>query len=164
MLNKHRYDIKNRPESTELAEHLYLGHAEDDLEVSILQTGKRKKLIEDKRICRLQTGSPTGINKIVKQYAKNMYTLFKKTFNPTTFSSPLSPLHSLSHSFHHLHSPFIWRHDFNALLLPSHFICFLTFLSSFVLENDSTTAETLKSGIFLCPFSTKSTNLSQETK
>ena len=78
----HRYDIKKRPSNTELSEHFGENHGEQDLEVKILQSGiqsnQERELLEDKWICRLQTLSPTGINRSTKQYAKDMYTCYKK--------------------------------------------------------------------------------------
>ena len=39
-MSKHRYDIRKRPENSELAEHFHLNHdPEKDMEVFILQTG-----------------------------------------------------------------------------------------------------------------------------
>ena len=81
---KHRYDIKKRPSNTELSEHLGKDHKEQDMEVNILQSGiwnkQERELLENKRICLLQTLAPTGINKSVKQYAKDMYTCYKNTY------------------------------------------------------------------------------------
>ena len=80
---KHRSDIKNRPGNSELAEHFHLGHTLDDLEVCILQSGiaspEERELLEEKWICRLQTLHPTGINKKIKHFAKDMYTSYKQT-------------------------------------------------------------------------------------
>ena len=80
---KHRSDIKNRPDNCELAEHFHKGHDKGDLEVCILQSGvkslEERELQEEKWICKLQTLDPTGINKKVKHYAKDMYTAYKHT-------------------------------------------------------------------------------------
>ena len=62
--SKHRYDIKSRPDNSELAEHFHKNHEEDDMEVLLLQTGLSKSKLqreyyEDKWICRLQTLQPT---------------------------------------------------------------------------------------------------------
>ena len=80
---KHRSDIKNRPGNSELAEHFHSGHTLDDLEVCILQSGiaspEERELLEEKWICRLQTLHPTGINKKIKHFAKDMYTSYKQT-------------------------------------------------------------------------------------
>ena len=85
--SKHRYDIKHRPDNSELAEHFHKDHSEEDLEVLILQTGLKSKAereyYEDKWICRLQTLQPTGINIDTHQYAKDMYTCFSRTINGT---------------------------------------------------------------------------------
>ena len=81
--SKHRYDIRHRPDNTELAEHFHSGHKDEDMEVCILQSGiwseEERELLEEKWICRLQTLHPTGINKNIKHYAKAMYTSFKNT-------------------------------------------------------------------------------------
>ena len=79
---KHRYDVNKRPSNTEYSEHFgSAGHTEEDLELSILQSGiwndKEREFHEDKWICRLQTAIPDGINKSMKQYAKDMYACFK---------------------------------------------------------------------------------------
>ena len=78
---KHRYDINKRPSNTELSEHFGKNHTEKDMEVMILQSGiwndQEREFHEDKWICRLQTAIPSGINKSMKQYAKDMYTCYK---------------------------------------------------------------------------------------
>ena len=80
---KHRHDIKKRPDNTELAEHFHTGHDDGDMEVLILESGiyteEEREMREDRWICRLQTLQPTGINKSMKQYAKDMYTSYKNT-------------------------------------------------------------------------------------
>ena len=82
--SKHRYDIKNRPDNSELAEHFHKNHSDGDMEVLILQSGLEKskaqrEYFEDKWICRLQTLQPTGININTNQYAKDMYTCFGRS-------------------------------------------------------------------------------------
>lgn len=82
--SKHRYDIKNRPDNSELAEHFHKNHSDGDMEVLILQSGLEKskaqrEYFEDKWICRLQTLQPTGINIHTNQYAKDMYTCFGRS-------------------------------------------------------------------------------------
>ena len=80
--SKHRYDIKKRPENSELAAHFHKDHTEDDMEVFILQTNllsePQRELFEDKWICRLQTLANTGINVDIHQYGKEMYTSYSK--------------------------------------------------------------------------------------
>ena len=79
---KHRYDVNKRPSNTEYSEHFgSADHTEKDMEVTILQSGiwndQEREFHEDKWICRLQTATPNGINKSMKQYAKSMYTCYK---------------------------------------------------------------------------------------
>ena len=79
--DRHRYDIKKRPDNSELAEHFHgKDHRESDMEVFILQTGiadeKRREFLEDKWICRLQTLK--DLNTDFHQYAKDMYGLYSK--------------------------------------------------------------------------------------
>ena len=80
---KHRYDIKKRPGNNELAEHFHTGHALEDMNISILQSGitsdEERELLEEKWICRLQTLQPHGLNKHIKHYAKYMYTSYKNS-------------------------------------------------------------------------------------
>lgn len=83
---KHRYDIKKRPDNSELAEHFHKDHTEDDMEVLILQSGltksrSQREWYEDRWICRLQTMQPTGINTEIHQYAKDMYECFGRINN-----------------------------------------------------------------------------------
>ena len=85
--NRHRHDIKNRPDNSEIAEHFHENHDVDDLRVMILQTGlskseEQREFYEDRWICRLQSlkeHNSSGINKNKKFYAKEMYELFNKT-------------------------------------------------------------------------------------
>jgi hypothetical protein len=80
----HRYDVKKRPDNTELATHFSCQHDFDkDMEVLILQSGLNKsqeerEFHEDRWICRLQTLQPSGINEEIHQYAKEMYQCFSK--------------------------------------------------------------------------------------
>ena len=78
--NKHRWDIKNRPGNSELAEHFHKNHCDNDMEVFILQTGitdeKEREFYEDKWICALQTFQ--GMNIDLHQYARDMYGLYAK--------------------------------------------------------------------------------------
>ena len=77
---KHRWDIKNRPGNSELAEHFHKDHCDNDMEVFILQTDikdeKEREFYEDKWICALQTFQ--GMNTDLHQYAKDMYGLYAK--------------------------------------------------------------------------------------
>lgn len=78
--DRHRYDIKKRPENSELAEHFHKNHQEKDMEISILQTGiadeKHREFLEDRWICRLQT--LRDLNTELHQYGKDMYGVFSK--------------------------------------------------------------------------------------
>ena len=79
--SKHKYDIKNRPQQNELAEHK--GHnIEKDLDIFILDHGipdlKRREFLEDKFICKLQTMPPHGLNTKIGSYAKEMYRCWSK--------------------------------------------------------------------------------------
>ena len=87
--SKHRHDIKNRPDNTEIAEHFHKGHQEGDMKVMILQTGlsqsqEQREHFEDRWICRLQSlqhESSSGINKSMKVFGKEMYESFAKINN-----------------------------------------------------------------------------------
>ena len=78
--SKHRYDVKSRPDNSELAEHFHKDHTEKDMEVFILQTNlpdvKQREFFEDRWICRLQTQGE--LNTDLHQYAKDMYHMFNK--------------------------------------------------------------------------------------
>ena len=78
--DRHRHDIKSRPDNSELADHFHKNHRPKDMEVCILQTGlpdeKQREFFEDKWICALQTYN--DINKELHQYAKDMYGLYSK--------------------------------------------------------------------------------------
>ena len=76
--SKHRYDIKNRPDNTELSAHFHDDHnLEKDLDVVILKsnlpTATERLFYEDYWICRLQTLQPSGINIDGGNYVKEMY-------------------------------------------------------------------------------------------
>ena len=63
--SKHKYDIKNRPKQNELASHCHDDHdIEKDLELFILDHGisslQKRKFLEDRYICKLQTLHPSG--------------------------------------------------------------------------------------------------------
>ena len=89
--SKHRYDIKNRPDNSEIAEHFHTGHQDGDMKVFLLQTGlstseEQREYHEDRWMCRLQSLQATnssGMNKKTKFYAKEMYASYNKMYgNP----------------------------------------------------------------------------------
>ena len=76
--SKHRYDIRNRPDNSELAKHHHEIHnVKNDLNKIILQnnikTAAARRYHEDKRICELKTSAPHGLNTETGEYAKEMY-------------------------------------------------------------------------------------------
>ena len=79
----HKYDIKKRPDNCDLAKHCRSSNhdLEKDLEITIIEHGiknqDRRRRIEDKYICKLQTFTGSGINKSMKSYGKEMYTTWK---------------------------------------------------------------------------------------
>ena len=81
--SKHKYDVKKRPDNSELASHFHENHDFDrDLEISVLQIINTDALpmrvhYEDRWICALQTLQPTGLNTEINSYAKEMYCCFK---------------------------------------------------------------------------------------
>ena len=81
--SKHRYDIKQRPDNSELAAHFHQDHdISSDMRIQILQSGIRslpeREFYEDKWICRLQTLQPTGMNMETHHYAREVYQCHKK--------------------------------------------------------------------------------------
>ena len=81
--SKHRYDIKHRPDNSELAAHFHQDHdISRDMKIKILQSGIRslpeREFHEDKWICRLQTLQPTGMNIETHHYARELYQCHKK--------------------------------------------------------------------------------------
>ena len=84
--SKHRHDIKQRPDNSEIAEHFHKDHSDGDMKVMILQTGlsksqEQREHFEDRWICRLQSlqsDSSSGINKSMKMFGKEMYESFSK--------------------------------------------------------------------------------------
>ena len=84
--SRHRYDIKHRPDNTEIAEHFHTGHEEGDMKVMILQTGlseseEQREFFEDRWMCRLQSlqgKNSSGLNKSTKSYGKEMYSSYSK--------------------------------------------------------------------------------------
>ena len=89
--SKHRYDIKNRPDNSEIAEHFHTGHQDGDMKVFLLQTGlstseEQREYHEDRWMCRLQSlqaANSSGMNKKIKLYAKEMYSNYTKMYgNP----------------------------------------------------------------------------------
>ena len=77
-LSKHCYDIKNRPDNSELAKHFYeSNNLNNDLNVTILQnnikTAATRRYHEDKWICKLKSLAPHGLN---TDSAKEMYSFY----------------------------------------------------------------------------------------
>ena len=86
--SKHRYDIKKRPDNSELAQHFHKDHCIDqDMEVLILQSGltkseRQREHAEDRWICRLQTMAPAGgINLKMEHFAEEMYASFGRVLS-----------------------------------------------------------------------------------
>ena len=78
---KHRYNIKNIPDNSELAKHFHERHnLNDDLNVNILQnnikTAAARRYHEHKWICKLKTLVPYGLNTEIGDYAKEMYNFY----------------------------------------------------------------------------------------
>ena len=76
--SKHRYDIKNRPDKSELGKHFHESHnLNNDLNVTILQnnikTAAARRYHEGKWICNLKTLAPHVLNTEIGDYAKEMY-------------------------------------------------------------------------------------------
>ena len=82
---KHRYDIKNRPNNSELAEHFHTGHnMEEDLDITIVQkdlssTSKREHM-ENRWMCKLQTRHGTGLNIDCGPYVKEVYNIWSQLY------------------------------------------------------------------------------------
>ena len=78
--SKHRYDIKSRPQNSELAQHFHLDHEDKDMKVFILQQDlpnlADREREEDRWICCLQTLQPKGINLDLHSYGREMYASF----------------------------------------------------------------------------------------
>ena len=79
--SKHRYNIKNRPDNSELAKHFHESHnLSDYLNVTILEnnikTAAAQRYHEDKWICKLKTLAPNGLNTEIGDYAKEMYNFY----------------------------------------------------------------------------------------
>ena len=79
--SKHRYDIKNRRDNSELAKHFHESHnLNNDLNVTILQnnikTAAARRYHEDKWICKLKTLAPRGLKTEIVDYAKEMYNFY----------------------------------------------------------------------------------------
>ena len=76
--SKHRHDIKNRPDNSELAKYYHEIHnLNNDLNKTILQnnikTAAARRYHEDKLICKLKTLAPHGLNTEIGDCAKEMY-------------------------------------------------------------------------------------------
>ena len=77
VLLQHRYDIKNRPDNSELGKHFHECHnLIDGLNLSILQnnikTAAARRYHEDKWICKLKALAIHGLNTEIGDYAKEM--------------------------------------------------------------------------------------------
>ena len=78
--SRHRHDIKERPDNSEIAEHFNKNHEDGDMKVMILQTGltesqEQREHYEDRWICRLQSlrdGETSGMNKSIKIFGKEI--------------------------------------------------------------------------------------------
>ena len=90
--SKHRYDIKNRPDNSELAKHFHESHnLNDDLNVTILQnnikTAAARRYLEDKWICKLKTLAPHGLTlKLVTMLVKCTISTNSVTNSPISFN------------------------------------------------------------------------------
>ena len=79
--SKHRYDIKNIPDNSELAKHFHKNHNLcNDFNVTVLQsnikTAAARRYHENKCICKLKTLYPDGLNTEIGGYAKEMYNFY----------------------------------------------------------------------------------------
>ena len=79
--SKHRYDIKNIPDNSELAKHFNENHnLSNDFNVTLLQsnikTAAARRHHENKCICKLKTLYPDGLNTEIGGYAKEMYNFY----------------------------------------------------------------------------------------
>ena len=82
----HKYDVAKRPTQNEFTQHCEKKHdLKKDIEIYILDHGissfPARERMEDRFICKLQTLEPTGMNKRIGPYAKEMYTLWTKALN-----------------------------------------------------------------------------------
>ena len=88
--SEHRYDIKNRPDNSELVKHFHENHSlSDDLNVTILEnnikTAAARRYSEDKWICKLKTLAPNGLNTKTGDYAKEIKKCTISTNSVTSF-------------------------------------------------------------------------------
>ena len=79
--SKHCYDIKNRPDNSELSNHFHENHnLSDHLNITILEsnikTAVARRYHEDKWICKLKTLARNGLNTEIGYYAKEMYNFY----------------------------------------------------------------------------------------
>ena len=90
--SKHRYDIKDRPDNSELAKHFHEIHnLNDDLNVTILQnnikTAATRRYHDDKWICKLKTLAPHGLNtELVTMLKKCIISTDSVTYSVITFN------------------------------------------------------------------------------
>ena len=73
--SKHHYDIKNRPDNSELAKHFHESHnSNDHLNITILQnnikTAAARRYHEDKWICKLKRLAQHGLNSEIGDYVQ----------------------------------------------------------------------------------------------
>ena len=98
--SKHRHDIKQRPDNSEIAEHFHKDHSDGDMKVMILQTGlsksqEQREHFEDRWICRLQSlqsdsssGKSQQIDEDVRE--RDVRELFKDQLNRDAKSSDVN--------------------------------------------------------------------------
>ena len=65
---KHRYNIKNIPDNSELAKHFHESHN--------VKTAAARSYHKDKWICKLKTLAPYDLNTEIGDYAKEMYNFY----------------------------------------------------------------------------------------
>ena len=81
-LNRHWYDVQNRPEACEVSQHFSSGKCcfKKDIEISILSrvqgSQARMELEEDKWITRINSRFPNGLNERLSQFGSLYYSLF----------------------------------------------------------------------------------------
>ena len=74
--------LKNRPDHSELAKHIYESHnLNDGFNVTILQNNIKpaaaaRRYHENNWICKLKTLAPHGLNTEIVDYAKEMYNIY----------------------------------------------------------------------------------------
>ena len=82
IFSKHRHDAKKRPRNNEFTAHIHNHQHELDKDIEVLMLKgnlyqkHERKLWENKFICLLGTKSPTGLNKELKHYRRELYEAF----------------------------------------------------------------------------------------